>query len=55
MGPKGEEMLLNWRKLHDDELRNFLPSLDIIGMIKPSVIRWAERVACMGRIRIYTV
>jgi hypothetical protein len=47
-GSKRDEVMGEWRKLHNEELRNlyFLPN--IIGMFKSRRIRWARYVARMG-------
>jgi hypothetical protein len=38
-GPKRDEVAGGWRKLHNEELHNFSPS--IIRMIKSRRMRWA--------------
>jgi hypothetical protein len=43
----------DWRKLHKEELHNFLPN--IIRMIKSRRMRWAGHVARMGRKGMYMV
>jgi hypothetical protein len=50
-GPKKNEMIGGWRKLHNEEFHNlyFLPS--IIRMIKSMRMRWAGHVARMGEKR----
>jgi hypothetical protein len=54
-GPKREEDG-SWRKLHNDELHNLYSSLNIVGMIKSGMMRWAGHVACMGEGRgVYRV
>jgi len=50
-GPKREEVMGEWRRLHNEELRNVYGSLTIIRVIKSRRIRWAEHVACMGAVR----
>jgi hypothetical protein len=37
-----------WRKLHNEELRDFYFSPSIIGIIKSRRMRWAGHVARMG-------
>jgi hypothetical protein len=41
-------MVGGWRKLHNEELHNLYPLLDIIRMIKSWRVRWAGSVAHMG-------
>jgi hypothetical protein len=48
--PKREEVTGDWRKLHDEELHNLYPSLNI-RKIKSSRMRWAGHVACNGKMR----
>jgi hypothetical protein len=50
-GPKGDEVTGNWRKLHNEELRNVYSSPSIIRMIKSRRMRWAGHVARMGEKR----
>jgi hypothetical protein len=46
-GPKGDEMMGGWRKLHT-ELGNLYSSPSIIRMIKSKSVRWAGHVAQKG-------
>jgi hypothetical protein len=39
----------DWRKLHEEELRNLYPSSSIIEIIKSRRVGWAGHVARMGR------
>jgi hypothetical protein len=48
-GPKRDEVIGGWRKLHNEELHNLYSSPSIISMIKPRRMRWAGQVARMGR------
>jgi hypothetical protein len=50
-GMKRDEVMGDWRKLHNQELHNlyYLPS--IIRMMKSRKMRLAGHVACMGRAR----
>jgi hypothetical protein len=43
--PKRDEVTGDWRKLHNEELRNFCSLPDIIRMIKSRRMRWAGHVA----------
>jgi hypothetical protein len=44
---KRDEIIGDWRKLHNHELHNFYSSLNIVRMIKLRM-RWAGHVAYMG-------
>jgi hypothetical protein len=48
-GPKRDEMMGGWRKLHDEELHNLYSSPSIIRMVKSRRIFRAGHVARMGR------
>jgi hypothetical protein len=50
-GPKGDEVTGEWRKLHNEELRDLYSSASIIRMIKSRRIRLAGHVARMGEKR----
>jgi hypothetical protein len=47
-GPKRDEMTEEWRKLHNEELRDLYSSPSIIRIIKSMRMRWAGNVARMG-------
>jgi hypothetical protein len=47
-GPKKDEVMGEWRKLHIGELRILYSSPDIIRQIKSRRMRWTGHVACMG-------
>jgi hypothetical protein len=54
-GPKREEER-SLRKLHSDELHNLYSSPNIVSVITPRRMRWAEHVARMGEEReIYRI
>jgi hypothetical protein len=46
-GPKRDEVTRDWRKLHDEGLHKFYPSLSIITMITSRWMSWARHVARM--------
>jgi hypothetical protein len=55
-GPKRDEVTGEWRKLHNEELRNLYSSTDIIRQVKSRRMRWAEHVARMGEdIKMYKI
>jgi hypothetical protein len=47
-GPKRDEVIGDWRKLHNEELHNLYCSPSIIRIIKSRRMRWAGHVARMG-------
>jgi hypothetical protein len=47
-GPKRDEVTGEWRKLHNEELRDLYPSPCIIRIIKSRRLRWAGHVARIG-------
>jgi hypothetical protein len=47
-GPKGDEVIEGWRKLHKEELHNLYCSQSIIRMIKSGRTKWVGHVARMG-------
>jgi hypothetical protein len=50
-GPKSDEVLGGWRKLHNEELHGLYSSPGIIRVIKARRMRWAGHVACVGEVR----
>jgi hypothetical protein len=44
-GPKKDEVTGEWRKLHNEELRNLYSSPSIIRMIRSRRMRWVGHVA----------
>jgi hypothetical protein len=50
-GPKIDEVTVDWRKLHNEELHNLYSSRNIIRMIKSRRVRWIGHVARMGEKR----
>jgi hypothetical protein len=47
-GPKRDEATGEWRKLHNEELRDLYSSSNIIRIIKLRKMRWAGNVVRMG-------
>jgi hypothetical protein len=47
--PKRDEVTSEWRKLHNEELRDFYSSPSIIRIIKSRRMRWAGHLARLGR------
>jgi hypothetical protein len=55
-GPKRDEVMEEWRKLHNGQLHNLYSSPDIIRQIKSRIMRWVGHVARMGEGRnVYRV
>jgi hypothetical protein len=50
-GPRRDEVMGDWRKLHNEELHNLYSSPNTIRMIKSRRMRWAGHVARMGATR----
>jgi hypothetical protein len=48
-GPKRDDVIGGWRKLHNEELHNLYCSPSIIRIIKSKRIIWAGHAARMGR------
>jgi hypothetical protein len=46
--PKRDEVTGEWRKLHNEELRDLYSSPSLIRMIKSGRIKWTGHVARMG-------
>ena len=47
-GPKREEVTGEWRKLHNEELRDLYSLPNIVRVVKSRRMRWAGHVARMG-------
>jgi hypothetical protein len=50
-GPKRDEIIGGWRKLHNEVLRNLYSSLSIIRKTKSRRMRWAGHAERMGKKR----
>jgi hypothetical protein len=50
-GPKRDEVMGEWRKLHNEELHSLYSSPDIIRQVKLRRMRWVGHVARMGEER----
>ena len=48
-GPKKNEVTGEWRKLHNEELRDLYSLPNIVRVVKSRRMRWAGHVARMGR------
>jgi hypothetical protein len=56
VGPRGDEVTGEWRKMHSEELHNLYSSPDINRQIKSRCMMWAGHVARMGEERkVYKV
>jgi ribonuclease I len=56
LGPKKDAVTREWRRLHNEELKDLYSSSNIIPVIKTRRMRWAGHVACMGdRIGAYRI
>jgi hypothetical protein len=47
-GPKRDEVIGEWRRLHNEELNDLYSSPNITGVIKSRIMSWAGHVARMG-------
>jgi len=55
-GPERDEVMGEWRKLHNEELNDLYCSPNIVWVIKSKIMRWAGHVARMGERRgVYRV
>jgi hypothetical protein len=48
IGPKRDDVIERWRKLHNEELQNLYSSPNIIRMFKSRRMGWAGYLAGMG-------
>jgi hypothetical protein len=54
-GPKRDEVIGGWRKLHNEDLHNLYYSSSIIRIIKSRRMRWAGHVARVGVKNAYRI
>ena len=50
-GPRRDEVMGEWRRLHKEKLNDLYSSPNIVRVIKSRRMRWAGHVACMGEER----
>jgi hypothetical protein len=50
-GPRRDDVMGDWRKLHSEELHNFYSSPNITRMLNSRRMRWEGHVARMGETR----
>jgi hypothetical protein len=50
-GPRRDEVTGEWRRLHNEELKDLCSSPNIVRVIKSRRMRWAGHVACMDEER----
>src|SRR5215469_14164870 len=53
-GPKRDEVTGEWRKLHNEELRDLHSLPNIVRVVKSRRMRWAGHVAVWGRVEVCT-
>jgi hypothetical protein len=53
-GPKRDETIGDWRRLHNEELNDLYSSQNIIRVIRSRRMRWAGHVTRMGKREVHT-
>jgi hypothetical protein len=53
-GPKRDDIIRRWRRLHNEGIHNVCPSPNIIRMINSRRMRWVEHVASIEKKDLYT-
>ena len=53
-GPKRDQVTGEWRKVHNEELRDLYSLPNIVRVVKSRRMRWAWHVARMGRGEVCT-
>jgi len=51
--PKKDEVTGEWKKLHNQELNDLSCRPNTVRVMKSRRMRWAGRIACMGRGEVY--
>jgi hypothetical protein len=49
-GPERDEIIREWRRIHNEELNDLYSSPNIFQLVKSSIMKWAEHVTGMGRV-----
>ena len=50
-GPRRDEVRVEWRRLHNEDLNDLYSSPNVVRVIKSGRMRWAGHVARMGKER----
>ena len=53
-GPKRDEVTVEWRRLHNGEIKELYSLPNIVQVVKSRRMRWAGHVASMGRGEVCT-
>jgi hypothetical protein len=54
LGPKRDEVTMEWRRQHNEELNDLYCLPNVIQVNKSRRMRWARRVAHMGGVELHT-